>query len=1378
MPRVLTTNAQAKIAERFGNEPISVVGIFWNGAQEVFYADRDLPQAQGRILELGELDEVVKVDGSSSNASVSLVLDDTPGDIKVIFNSTDLHKKRVVIYQYFEGMDWGDKFIIAVGQINTPVAWSEGERKLSLTVLTKIDENEVGFAPEEGQFAIVNSKFIGKAWPLAFGDVLHVPAQQVTEQPRGVTQTIIGVPDYTLPYKYWHLVERLEILRSGYRYYCEAIAFLADVAREPTEIISDYVTAILEEDPRKQRHEDLSVFVTDNDKVVEKLRQLLNDSSVDDDEVVATVKPSFLGAAPSYQGRDGPVSSTLSAVEQVLQDRADVQAKINELEAVLGPAKQECEQLTRDLEALKGIKELLGIEVDNAEYAYKNTAAIIKKIEKLRINYVKTQHELFKVITIMQEHGRIPQGRVTVINGERFPQGEQVRVSINGMTYVGVFSGREFTTRGYEPRYENLAIGPREDDQLDAFWLADDSVNIKGHYCITNMPLRPGMPEYLLAQSGVVISNPVTRMFRVSDQFGRKCIIDLIELNPSVRIKKQAPNMPLLQDLPQELWDSLQYAQEHTAKERERILEGALEKYDRNELDRIKVILEKLRDVVFLATYDDEVASVNETIHKNVHEYNDRVSRLTFTKEVVDKAFSLISEEEFATLLKLCNLQLRLVDQEVFDEAEAPVTDIYYITGPDITLVNATSAVVLPQWLSFSPGGQELTNNRTVIALPGGGKIVADFLPESTLWVAEPGSEVSLVTDTTIKYVANIIPSTVRAVYAWKAVNGVRQLVPVPLSYYTKSEDDPAYTPLACTTITLKKPLKDYVGEDWEEGVYVSMQSSVGPNTADIISWILTTFTSVVPNSGNFSAVGSKIANFPSSFALFEKQEALSLVQEIAWQARCAVVVFNGVAQMVYLSEVPTPAATVSASDVLAKSLSVEYTNTDDITTKFVARWRPDYAKSETESNRITLRYNVPRYGEVVFDHNFTIYNIESLVLHSATFWMVRRANTWKRVKFKTPLNRLDLQTMDAVTLDLPQVASAPVVAVVEKAQFDSADNTIQFECWTPVRAGEMSPYDFAWPAGLSTTTLYPSVDEINAGYAGSPRSSVPKNAPYKIQENVNLVDQLVLRPKDYGEPFPSDERFSLPPSPLLGLSEEDYIRLRPGQYTLPEQPRASDVQSRSPTYESPVGGGSRETKLPIERAFIGRVVEVSDPVTGTYRVQTTDGIVRQVAQFASLGTLNLGQAVLALYDDRQKRYVTNEDSQGSIQIATYYVVSEDVDRLTCVEVGASALSNSFDGNTVPPGSQVRILKPRTLQQSPYNGKMVTLNGVDVTYTTTGVGRRTATATISGSPVTEDQWITPPYFKGDVITAKLVRTRGESSGWVDMNEAGRQWAKK
>ncbi len=72
-------------------------------------------------------------------------------------------------------------------------------------------------------------------------------------------------------------------------------------------------------------------------------------------------------------------------------------------------------------------------------------------------------------------------------------------------------------------------------------------------------------------------------------------------------------------------------------------------------------------------------------------------------------------------------------------------------------------------------------------------------------------------------------------------------------------------------------------------------------------------------------------------------------------------------------------------------------------------------------------------------------------------------------MKFRTYLHKLNLEAFDCVTFNAPgYVASGPVKVVVEKADYNSADNCIDFECAVPVKAGKMEQDAFYWPANLA----------------------------------------------------------------------------------------------------------------------------------------------------------------------------------------------------------------------------------------------------------------------------------------------------------------------
>jgi hypothetical protein len=185
------------------------------------------------------------------------------------------------------------------------------------------------------------------------------------------------------------------------------------------------------------------------------------------------------------------------------------------------------------------------------------------------------------------------------------------------------------------------------------------------------------------------------------------------------------------------------------------------------------------------------------------------------------------------------------------------------------------------------------------------------------------------------------------------------------------------------------------------------------------------------------------------------------------------------------LPEEPTSISTITESDLEVNSMSLTCSPTEDLVTKMVVEWRITYAQDNM--NKLILRHNVAYYGIQEETFEFYIYNQPDIVWKAATFWLIRKANTWKHLKFTTFLNKLNIESLDCVTLDFDKsyVANQPVKAIVKTADFDSADQRIDMECWLPVKFGKMEPYDFAWPADTPAEWIFPTAEEILDGRDG-----------------------------------------------------------------------------------------------------------------------------------------------------------------------------------------------------------------------------------------------------------------------------------------------------
>ena len=162
------------------------------------YADRTIPNGAdtilGRIVEVSDVDDSIDITTyNNTSKQVSVTLDDTDGSIKALFDGHDSHLRRVRVYQWFTGLDLSDMFLVFSGRINTPLSWSERDRTIKITAISQIEDMEIGFSAEEGNFPYVPSDLVGRAWPMVFGTVYDYPAVWVPFAAQGITLEGVGV---------------------------------------------------------------------------------------------------------------------------------------------------------------------------------------------------------------------------------------------------------------------------------------------------------------------------------------------------------------------------------------------------------------------------------------------------------------------------------------------------------------------------------------------------------------------------------------------------------------------------------------------------------------------------------------------------------------------------------------------------------------------------------------------------------------------------------------------------------------------------------------------------------------------------------------------------------------------------------------------------------------------------------------------------------------------------------------------------------------------------------------------------------------------------------------------------------------------------------
>jgi hypothetical protein len=765
----------AKLAARYGNEPITIIEVDWVDGSTAVYADRTLGDIPGRIIEVGDLDNAVNVNSNSSTASqeLAITLDDTDGSLKAIFDAYDIYNVHVRVYQWFQGLDLADKFLVFSGRINTPVTWNERDRTLKVTAVSPLENLEVGFSVEEGSFPYIPSEMIGKAWPMVFGQVADYPALEVNLAVEGVTLDPVG-------------------------------------------------------------------FVTWTGEVV-----------------------------PLYaNGTDFDPSTLFGLWKQGQQMNVYQQAA----------------DLWQDVDSAKSQQ-------------YKNQAQAISNQmanEEFLLNHKEACMRATRARQLTELAGFTGANPIHILGGEDFPQNQQLWLTLGSAYLQGSFQGEVFT------------ITATEDPQV-----------------ILHYNLEVANAELKAAQH----------------------LIDCPLLNPPP------------------------------------------------------------------------------------------VSTLHFTADIPCGSLGSLSANP-------CLL----------DEA------VTILTTP-------TAPIVKPP-----------------------------VLTAKQFW-ADAGAKVQLGTNQGCNFIASITPGQVLCVKAYQTVNGQRVLNVVPPSWYTV--ETVQYGSITAVQVVLNQRLSLVVYQDvntnwitgWSDQIYVTFQSSIGPNIVDILEYLIENYTDLTWDATSFNYCRTKLAPFPANFPLLDRKNVLQVLKDIAFQCRCAVWIENEVVYLTYLPEPPTPVDTITVSDIDSEhGMEIASTDTENLVTKMNVKWRMGYAPEpgEQQEQLIVLRHNVARYGLWEKDYDWWIFNQPDIILKMATFWLIRYSMIWKRIRFRAFLNKLNLETFDCVTFNVPgAIASAAVPVLVQKAAYNSAENCIDFECESPVNAGATVQFPFYWPANLPASQTWPLSVEESVGFGG-----------------------------------------------------------------------------------------------------------------------------------------------------------------------------------------------------------------------------------------------------------------------------------------------------
>ena len=563
-----------------------------------------------------------------------------------------------------------------------------------------------------------------------------------------------------------------------------------------------------------------------------------------------------------------------------------------------------------------------------------------------------------------------------------------------------------------------------------------------------------------------------------------------------------------------------------------------------DKLDTQRGLLEDLRDALFLAalnaqlTCDDTSGTISE---------QDRQAACSLVTSLLSRRQATIDQinalnEEYG----------KLSDELILQQSE---------TNNTLNVVNG-SKFPQNQDIIIKLGNLELSGSFSGNIFTITNTTILDYTYEDGddpfgFTFIQAGTTISIKTENPLIYVLSIVPCEVHFVQVYRRVENDDILVVVPTNWYeVKEVNIGSYT---ITYIEVSVPISSR-DETMQDDLYVTVTSTVGPNTVDIIEWLIDTYTNLSYDTTTFSAVKVKLENYPSHFALLERKNILSLIEEIAFQSRCAIWISNRTFYIKYLPDEETEYDTINEDDIDAGSLLLTVTNTEELVTRLVATWTDNYAI--VEPNKLILRHNIKKYGTREREINFYIYNLPELVLKSATFWLIRFSNVWKNIKFKTYLHKLAIEPFDIIKFNFAQnfVANTDVKGMITNVVYDSESNTLDMEAWLPVKFGTMEVYVYSWPGQIDVTNLFPTAEEILIGYAGGDGPGTDTEGSFALEEEelvtigyITIGEKLLngIRDQrlDYGDEIPTDIDDVKPTPSFVGVGfeagnapDKDYI--------------------------------------------------------------------------------------------------------------------------------------------------------------------------------------------------------------------------------------------
>lgn len=376
------------------------------------------------------------------------------------------------------------------------------------------------------------------------------------------------------------------------------------------------------------------------------------------------------------------------------------------------------------------------------------------------------------------------------------------------------------------------------------------------------------------------------------------------------------------------------------------------------------------------------------------------------------------------------------------------------LVGWNVASIDAVSTKFNPTWA---------TNNALIY------EELEQALQEGA-WEAPPGTTVT--EETCEIYCYNLLPSTLKGVYAYYQDENRRYLRPIPTRYFEdRSETFTGTTrTISPKFLIFNTPLSEIEG--WEDKVYVSYESSVGPSIPSIIQHIAETYTDLSIDTTSFTSVTTAFGTkYPANFVVREQPDALALINQIAWESRLGVTIRDGNLHLTYLPAEPAlEGRGVTSDTIIVDTREITCDKTEDLVTRWDVTWR-ETGVEDRPPEKLILRHNIDKHGLKIQTYDFLIFNRYDLVHKTMNFWLMRRSDQFKKIRADLVIDAINYHLLDGCTNALNK-------GRVLEWSYNHSTGRVSVLVETGIIWGESTPYQYFWPAAIDSSIVWPSVDQ------------------------------------------------------------------------------------------------------------------------------------------------------------------------------------------------------------------------------------------------------------------------------------------------------------